>query len=345
LKKIKDSSITPFIWSGTYAATYGGRFMNAAWADASGPEEMNLNYSLSGTTNSLVASIAPETKDYGGVKYDVSTVTLEASPTTITNENAVLLQKQAGKYYSLQFTSNIVKDTSNFDSLSFSGSLSHTGAQTEYLYSANNPNKQRIAMLLDGTWWRPEAKSTFENMAIEMGNKYSMRNRNFGLMPMPKPTADMVGKIPSTYLASNECCAFISAYCPEKRLNLAKEFLQFCFTNQSLKTYTLKTDTSMPYTYTYASETEKEEFRNSLTSFGRQMMDIHEVGYIVRRYSENEKFINNNSYFAEEWDFRVAIDQYKGRFAFTAFHDYPNLTAKEYFEGCYRYHQNNNLWK
>lgn len=343
MKKMKDSSITPFIWGGKYASTYGNRFMESAWAAADGVAQMNLNYTLSGSATTLVESITTASKSYDGKTYDTSTVTLKAEPTTITDANANILQKQAGKYYALQLVSNIVKDETNFDSLAFSGSTSHTGAQTEYLYSANNPNKQRIAMLLDGTWWRPEAKATFENMAVEMGEDYSMANRNFGLMPVPKPTADMVGT-PNTYITSNEAVAFVSAYCPANKLKLAKEFLQFCFTNNSMKDYTRITDATMPYAYSFTDETEKASYTASLTTFGQQMMAIHDEGHIVRGYSSNQKYINNYSYFADEWDWRTTNNTSSGKYPFTMFHEKAALTAKEYFEGCYAHHLNNNLW-
>ncbi len=344
LQKIKGSSITPFIWSGVNYSTYGSSFTTQAWADASGIDEFMLNSTFSGDAVTLVDTITESKKRYGSKDYDVSTVTLAPS-TPISYSNGAELQKQAGKFYALQFTSNIVKDPTNYDALAFSPSLSHTGAQTSYLYSKYNTNGKRIAMLIDGSWWSVEAKSKFADMAVEYGEEDSRSSRRFGLMPIPKPTADMVGQ-PATFRSSIRGAAFISAYCPESKLKLAKEFLQYCFTNEGMKIYTRVTDTPMPYNYTFDSDADLDAFLNSLTTYGRCLWDNHiNDRVIVAGLVNNDFYINNYSYFREDFDFRIAINEYTGKYPFAAFEDVSSLTPKKYFEGLYAYHSTSSIWR
>ena len=345
LNKIKQSSVTPMIWSGKYHSTYGLGFATSVWAAIDGKDQYLLNDTFNNQATTLVSSVDEKTKTYGGKAYDVSTVTLNADPTEITKSNGYELQKQAGKFYALQFIGNIIKDSTNYDTLSFSGSLSQTGAQTEYLYSKYNTSKKRVAMLMDGSWWSVEAKSTFANMEVEYGEEDSRRSRRFGLMPIPSPTQEMVG-LKAVYDSSIRGAAFVSAYCPDSKLKLAKEFLQYCYTNEGMKIYTSATDTPMPYKYNFASDEEKSEFENTLTTYGKALWNNHENDAVFFSGLVNDSFyVNNYSYFNEDWDFRVAIDEYIGKYPFTGFQKYPALTAKKYFEGLYNYHKNNNLWK
>lgn len=341
LQKIKSSSVTPFIWSGKYHPTYGTSFMTQVWASLDGAEQYLLNNTFDGVATTLVSSITEQEKSYGSKKYDVSTVTLQPA-TTITKSNGAELQKQAGKFYALQFASNIIKDSTNYDSLAFSPSLSQTAAQSNYLYSVYAD--KRVAMLIDGSWWSAEAKNVFANMEVEYGEEMSRTSRHFGIMPIPKATTEMVGQ-PATYKSTIRGAAFVSAYCPESKLKLAKEFLQYCFSNEGMKIYTSATDTPMPYNYNFASDAEKSSFLSNLTSYGQQMWDNHEKDLVVvAGLSNTDFYINNYSYFKEDWDFRVAIDGYSGKYPFSAFYDNTKITPKQYFDGLYNYHKGNNIW-
>ena len=348
LAKMKASSVTPFIWSGAHAWSYTTDFASMVWMTQDGVEQMRLNQTFNGSATTLVSSVNTASKKYNGVDYDVSTVTLNATPTTITTQNGYELQKQAGKFYALQFAKNIVNDATNFDSLSFSGnSLTHTGAQNEYLYSKYNPNKKTIAMLIDSGWWRAEAKTTFANMEIEYGEEASMENRRFGWMPIPFATSDMVG---GNWVADGEVSkAFISSTCPAEKLELAKLFLQFCYTNESLRTFTSFTETLMPYDYGFANETEEKEFVNGLTLFGQNIWDLYKNGEIYRYlYGDtNDIVLDNYNYFNESWYFTTQTAKGSGDYPFLVFHEASTkqMTAKDYFEGLYTKHRTNNIWK
>lgn len=347
LQEIKNHGCMPLIWSGKYASTYGDRFMNALWTDAEGYDQMQLNSSLSGTATSLVETVNTATKKYGSADYDVSTVTLQPA-TEINENNAVLLQKQAGKFYALQFANNIIRDTTVRDSYSFTGSSSHTQTQSEYLYRKYTADgtKQRVAMLVDGSWWRAEAAQTFNNMVSTYGEEASAKSRNFGFMPMPKPNESMVGTGSTFFVSSNVYTrAFISSTCPASRLDLAKSFLQYCFTHKAMKDYTLLTDTTMPYEYGLSAD-EETELYGSLTAYGKDLWDIHSDAKVYINDSSLQKVRDNHSYFTEDWNFRTSVTSpaINTRFAFEAFHNNTEVTPESYFNGMYAYHRQQKLW-
>ena len=344
LAKMKATSVTPLIWTGQHAWSYTTSFAKTVWVAQDGMEQMKLNQTLTGEATTLVDSITTASKTYGGKSYDTSTVTLKAAPTTITTANAYELQKQAGKFYALQFAKNIANDASNYDPLSFSGSLSHTGAQTEFLYSKYNNNKQSIAMFIDSSWWRAEAKPTFANMEVEYGEEAGMQSRNFGYMPMPKANASMVGNGTWT-TAAKTGSAFISKNCSASKLELAKLFLQFCYTNESLRTFTLLTESTMPYDYGFATEAEETAYKNQLTIFGQNVWDVFMNGKVYRSfYSDSHEIVRNNyTYFTDTWLF--ASETASTAYPFTAFHANANLSVKSYFEGLYSKHKTNSIFK
>ena len=85
-----------------------------------------------------------------------------------------------------EFMHELVKNDWIYD-MSFNIVQSHTDAQDDYLLSNVDAEYTPIGMLFEGIWWNNEAKSTFAAMEKYYGEEYSQNNRNFGLMPLPKP--------------------------------------------------------------------------------------------------------------------------------------------------------------
>jgi hypothetical protein len=219
MKRMKLSGVKPFIWTGTYLV-YVQRFMDALWADGAGAEQFALNFTLSGKAENLIEVAGNGTvTPYQG--------TGEAD---ITKANGALLQKSKAKYDALNFARAIVSDNGNFSDLSFSGSLSHLGAQEQYLYGRYSDSMDTIGMLIEGSWWEMEARGVFSDMARD-DESASRLNRRIGFLPLPKATpADVDGS--RTVLSMNDSVCFVNKKSTGASLDAAKLFLQYCHTER-----------------------------------------------------------------------------------------------------------------
>lgn len=316
-ERMVSLGITPFVWSGKYSA-HTAYMLYQMWADYEGTEQFYYNFSFSGTATSLVKNVTAD----GVVTY--------LDDVVISNENGAMLQKQAGKYYALSFMENIIRPenvTSRYYyDMSFSPSLSHTDAQTKFL-SSGIKGGEKIAMLVDGNWWEREADSS----GIFSGLKkygYSKESMNIGFMPFPKASEDKIGE-KRTLVSINDSIAFVNRRSSGVRLTLAKKFLQFCHTDESMQDFTLSTSVTKPFAYEMTGEQ-----LSKLTNFGREMYRLksdENVG-IVYPYSDNSVFLNNfSSFHPSEWGW-VTGD---GSVPAVVFKDNKNVTAKSYFDKLY----------
>ena len=109
------------------------------------------------------------------------------------------------------------------------------------------------------------------------------------MMPLPKATKEQIGE-PFTLLDSHNSIAFINANCSKSELDLAKAFLQFANTQESLVEFTLTTNTPKALNYELTNEQ-----INEMTYFGKSLWRIKESGNVVYPLSTNEFFKDNQS--------------------------------------------------
>lgn len=230
LIRIKTSgSFIPLAWSGNYL-TYLVEFMNTLWADAEGPDQFNLNWSLSGTATDLIEANNGQITKLG--------------PTEVSGNTGWKLHQQEGKLHALEFAKLCVSDSGYYHPDSFSSSLTHTDVQRQFVNGTGSGSQ--IAMLIDGNWWEVEATSWFdENEASEN----SKQNRRFGFMPIPKVSKDKIGE-PQTRITLNNSMVFINANTSEEIMPVAKEFLKFCHSDEVLNIFTQTTSMMRPMNYT-----------------------------------------------------------------------------------------------
>lgn len=307
LSTIRGKTITPFSYSG-FASDYVKRMLMNLWSDYEGYDQMRLNYTFDGTAN-IVTSI------------DGETVTTEATPIDATN--GYLLQKQAGKYYALQFMDEIL--LGNSANIPKNG-VSHTDAQKNYIVGdlAKGEGGAKIyAMHIDGIWWESEATASFANYETIYGK--GKQDRRFAFMPIPKVSADKVGK--QTLISLNDSYAFINKNA--SNMELAKAFLQFVHTDAQMSAFTAKTSTTRSLQYEIASADEAK-----MSYFGKSIIEMKKNSDIVYPLSSVEKVINNPSYFSTDawgWSSLVGGNPYKDPFMNLL--EVSGLTAESYFKG------------
>ena len=271
--RMNARDVFPLTWPGTPEIL---RYLNYLaynlWTDYEGSEQMGINYSLSGTATDLIKLDS----------YDASTGTYQTEQVVINDANGYELQRQAGKYEAINFIKRIIADSRNYDEKTCVGDVSQKDAERRYILSAAPDQKDR-AMLIDGSWWQNEASNIFTDMAIDYNNDaYRAENRRYGMLPLPKANASKVGE--EQTLAFNTSTAIIinkKTTTDEVTLKVAKEFVKFLHTHESLYEFTATTSSARPYTYDLS-----DEEKASLTSVAKQNYELHSATDFVFGYSK-----------------------------------------------------------
>lgn len=323
----------PVLWTGKGNTHYLAHLGAGLISDYEGLEQMMLNYTLGEQTNNLARNLA---------KIQNGQLVIDSQPTAIKSDNGYELARQAGKYYALSFLQRLTTTDRYHNLLAFNTGHSHMNAQEDFLYAGNDGRTADTAMLVDGCWWESEAKDTFNTMVASKGEEYSKYNRRFAWMPLPKATSEKVEEAvladkPYTLFDEISSLCFVKNNIADWKLDLAKEFIRFAYTDESLRDFTTITNTPKAVDYDM-----REEDLAKMTPFGRSLMEIKSKSNIVYPYSTNSKYANNQEYFGVNNMFRSKIGTMERQWPSSAFHD-DKISAEDYFSGMYNYSKS--TWK
>ena len=265
---MKEKSIVPLTWS---HSSYVNKLLDTVYAQNAGYEEYMLNYTFSGTSNTLLDD---NLQPMGSVE--------------ITAENGYMLARQEGLYASLDFMYNIITKELYGAQYCFSTALTHLEMQEEFLKSRFNA-KPDIALLVDGNWWENEAAAAWAEMENTPGA--SISERNIGFMPMPFLNESLVGT-KRTLVDANYSAAFIKAGIAQEKIPLAKLFLQFTSTEAELQHFT--TTVGQPRNFIYDLT---DEQYNSLSTFQQTVWDLKCEADMVYPYSDSPLYSTHPSSF------------------------------------------------
>lgn len=309
--------ISPFAWPGKYQQYVNASLAGALMADYEGKSGTELNYTFSGTSDSIVTSV-----DANGV--------LTLSSEIITPANGYKVFQQAGNYYALQFLQTII-NRGWYSENSFKNIQGQLQAQAEFLYTGIVPGTEKIAFLCDGCWWQTEAKAVFDEMS-ETYTGADMNSRRFGWLPLPKATQADVGRIGAIVDANWSACFAKSGLSAEKTA-LAETFFRFAHTDESLREFTRITNTTKGFSYDLT-----DGDYNALTTFGQSIWDLRKNSDVVRAYSGTDLFRYNSGAFfwGDQWKTTIAG---KGTFNLptNAIRD-SGITGLEFFNGMAQYY-------
>lgn len=279
IKKDTDIDIVPIVWSGSNRKDYLSWFLSELAADYEGKEQLELNYTFSGTAKNLI-----EIDDKGNI--------VKLPETEITPAEGYKIYKTAGRYYALDFLDRIA-DTDAWNAENNFGSLDQHGAQYQFLAGKTGDVKTKFgktvrhAFLMDGNWWENEATGDFDRLVDNKGESYSKKERNFAFMPLPKATEDKIGK-KFTIATTDLTNAFIKASIKESKIELAKEFLKFCYEDAQLVAF--NKITGLPASVDYELSTDEY---NELSKYAQSCYDVRKS--VVAPYSQNAIYLNNYS--------------------------------------------------
>lgn len=290
------------------------------WADYEGVEQMQLNYSLSGTATDLIDMSS----------YNSASGTFSTYSQTITNSNGYLLGQQAGKYYAVDFIKRLVSNTNYYDETNcFTDGFAQYSAETLFVNSAYpNDNLKSRAMMIDGSWWQCEASRIFDEMVeTYRDDRWKAENRRFGMMALPKATQEKVGT--SSTLAFNTTTSIVinaKTTENEKILNLAKQFVKFMHTHESLYRFNQLTGTAKPYDYTLS-----DAELSTLTSVAKQNYEMHKSIDYVFSYSQNPIVRSDPQYYGASGWYVFQANSSQFEILSLAFHENPSWSSWDYF--------------
>lgn len=216
-------TIIPFAFNGHGNAEYTNMLMSALSANMAGIDAIkaHANFNTNGKTLKVVTG-------FNGDEPIIDDI-------AITEQNAYLLKSTAGMYYASEFAQKIFSDTRYYDSKSASTGSTNLVAMERYVKSGKDGSTP-IAMLIEGSYWYNEAEAEgIMDRARKLGDLKNMK-----VMALPhqyagtvEPKAD--GEAPvSQVLTSGGTYAFIAADIQSERVEAAKLFLQFCYSDEEL---------------------------------------------------------------------------------------------------------------
>lgn len=328
-ERVKQKGMIPLTWNGA-SGSYPGNFLMNLAANASGYDEMMLNYSFSGESKTLVSSVVQNSDTR------VGTLTYDTSSTVITQQKGYELARQSGKYYALEFMDRVLKGGYFNESFLGNSTVSHTEAQNAFIrtseFGGNSVGKDTV-MLIDGTWWMNEAKNTFNSLVGIYGENAGASKRNFAIMPlaMPRENYQRPGETTteSVFLDKHMSACFVNANIAEYKIELAKKFVQFCHTDESIVEFTKYTSTIKPYDYAH-TESDLEGF----TPYARSVINLKQHSKTVSAYSKSKIYVNAAGTLTDPNSFWAISGQNAPEKALSSSGGY---SAKSYFDGMKSY--------
>lgn len=312
-ERMRQNEITPFIISGEWKTSYYTFLMNKAALAYNGIADTKAYLYLDGTEASYVSDIQDSDGYFG---YDIVETT-EA----ITPDNAYNFKQTAGRLYALEMLKKFIEEDW-FDVGGWAQTTSHLDAQDIYLKSSSK--NEPIAMLIDGTWWENEATPVFDYMGSKNAN-YKKSNRNFGWMPLPTKVDENDTNTSVDSMATLDhlnACVIVEAGLSEGLARAAKEFVKFCYTEENLEAFTIRTGTTRVFSYKLS-----DEAYNQLTPYQKDVWKMHEAGMFVPENSSSQFYLKNKAkVFSSVWQSEEYLNP------LTKFDDNSNkISAKTFF--------------
>ena len=304
--------LIPIAWNGKYDLSYINSFLFCMAADVDGADQYSLNFTFNGEAEGLITG------------FDGTTPIISQTAETITDRDGYKLYRQQGKYYALKFIETIIDEGYYSNKIINKSTIDHKTMQAYFIKtedaSQGAPLGQEIAMLIEGTWWFNEAGEYFSTNEQYGGGKYEQR---FGMMPLPKPTEDHVDGT-HTLFNSKQSAAFINANIDESKIELAKEFLKFAHSNDSLVEFTETVSLLKPYAYTLSEN-------NNLTYYAKQLLQVKEASENVYPFADSRLFTRQKGTLLSASAWAVIIGDHSYNHPTTDF--LGGVSAEDYFNG------------
>lgn len=311
-------SVAPFIWMDGSNKSYQLKFTNAIWANLEGYEGTmaNFTFNTSGKKTRIITD------------WDGDTPIVEEIEISEAKNNVNLIYQQESRYYAIKLSNMVFSKPTTESPNQYYSTLSEDGSKYSNEYIQEQFLKGKAVMMLEGSYWENEAKTA---------NKYpdSAKDLDIRMMPLPVQATGSVtegkGRQP-VQIDTLESYAFINGNVRTKHgeaiERLAKDFLKFLYTDESLAEFT--TTSSVVKNVNYDLSTEQ---KNSLSSFALSTWNMKKNGKIVVPISDHAKFVKNPSEFTlfsdiKLWNVKVGGINYETPYSGAR----AKISAKDYFD-------------
>lgn len=303
--------ITPFTWSGMYSwmRTF---YLDSVWANYEGINNYMLNRTFEGTDSNLGE---------------------------INHQNGWKLIQQKGRLAALKMAEKMTESPQYYSGTAFFNTQTHLKAQEDFLGSVTASDRNRIAMIIDGSWWEYEAKNYMTDMAASRGQKFAYGNRKFGFMPFPvfkgvnglpdqtNTEQILLDRTATTCIVVNQSIAN-----REKVKEGVAKLLQYMHTQSNLAAFHETTGMGRAY-----------EYKLDETNFAK-MTDMAVSTYRIANAPETRVAITIDSEFRisnpamfNRWEWGCSINNTNYGEPFITFVENSNLTAEQFFAGMANY--------
>ncbi len=281
MDRMVSSGVTPFVWSGQYKY-YANGILFGLLASYCGYDELItcISFNSGDKDVRVVDSFSGNTPVVSNKK--------------VTLDTGYVTSQLAGKYYALEFLSKIMSNSGYYQSKATTTALSNTAAQKLFVDGLPR-GEEPIGFLIDSNYWYNEAKTAghFKNLSK---NGYTEETRKFGWMPLPGVVSDSAeNKVTkSTIMNQADCFMMINSTIKddETKVKVAKDFITFLNTEESLQEFTLTTGGTKALKYSLTAEQ-----KNSLNGFAKSVWNMKENSDVVYMMDGNAVFTNNQSSF------------------------------------------------
>lgn len=277
---VNDTEVTPLAISGQNVRDYALYFLNSAFASYNGAEGVAANFTFDGNVEYVTDVTENSTSALG---YDFTVASED-----IDNSTGYRLSQQSGKFVALAALAKLLE---NKDDYFYTPSLNNTVSQldAEEYFIRSVADGAPIAMLIDGSWWENEATDAFERLESE-NPKYSKETSNYGFMPLPTVVEGTPEQNTVAVYDYIQSYAFISGYIDESKIDIAKEFLKYCYRPENLRKFTEITGVARGMEY----EMDQPQL-DSMTSYAQSVWEMHKSGEVVSVLSGNDIFMDNSA--------------------------------------------------
>ena len=167
------------------------------------------------------------------------------------------------------------------------------------------------------------------------------KDRNFGYMPLPTKinAADENEGDSSLSMEYLRAYAFINKSATEDwKVDLAKDFLRFAYTPESLEKYTEETGTVRAMQYSITDTT-----YNGLSSFGQDLWNTHKNGKVIYKLSKNMLYVDHEADFTDTWGtsaYTSPFTPFKGGMSSITYYNGTLLTQSSWEQSYSAYFNN-----
>lgn len=280
---MKNRNVTPITWAGgeMVSGGYVNYLLNNVYLSLAGKDQARLNYTFDSKDKTITIV---EKIENGEV------VTKEEK---ITADSYKKLNCELAKYQAIKVVDTILDNALWQSSDCDSTTTTMLSTQQNYIESYNSGSP--VAMIVEGSYWYNESDNA--GYIEDTRNRFTDfdAKNNYQILPLPRvyegTYADVVdqnvGK--AVYADQADSLAVINAnIAGDKELvDLAKKFLAYCYTDESLKEFTETTRVTRSLKY--------DVDVNKLDAWGKAVWNYTKDADLLLPYSSNSLYLNNRT--------------------------------------------------